>query len=146
MSERDGMIAMLWKQHHLWMSEILNKAVAMGYRADDFYKVMTDEDRKANREFIDFMHPITNPHLAKEPEKDTNWQGVIRAVSEDHRNILIVRDDGKRFIAEPENWDLSDIMALMEKHTVVYASGLEIPDIAAHVTRCLLTIDATDEE
>lgn len=54
---------LVWEQHALWMSSFIPVAQAQGLSADDFYKVMSQDDRDKNRAFLDAMHPITNPHL-----------------------------------------------------------------------------------
>lgn len=65
-SERDAIYSELWNQHILWMSSFINRAQERGMRLDDAYKLMTSEDRAANRRFNDLVHPIVNPHLKGE--------------------------------------------------------------------------------
>lgn len=70
-AEREKLIGMLWDQHALWMASLINLATAQGFRADESWKVMTAEDRAANRKFLNLMHPIANPHLKHKPSAET---------------------------------------------------------------------------
>lgn len=70
--ERPKMIEMMWSQHHLWMTELINRAVREGYSGEDVGWVMTPKEKEANRKFMFLMTALTNPHLSQNgSEKET---------------------------------------------------------------------------
>jgi hypothetical protein len=61
--QKQTLIDTVWEQHALWMSSFIPIAQREGFSADEFHKIMTDDERAKNRAFIDIMFPIMNPAL-----------------------------------------------------------------------------------
>lgn len=60
-TERDLMIALLWKLHLAWMEAIVNLAYCQGYDVnDELHRAMTAKDKELNKTFAFFMTDLVN--------------------------------------------------------------------------------------
>lgn len=56
---------------------------------------------------------------------NATWHGKVYAADELHRQISLERDNGVRFIVQPELWDWAEAMRWVEEGVTLVATGLE---------------------